>query len=99
MVYKSPVLCHTLTLLPPPQLHVCGGGLELRGGESFLLNLPATVGLLLSAVMLVTVSSSALYLYGYQKFTQFVARSRQRYHITVRTTASVYPWRFSLEIR
>nr|XP_053655194.1 uncharacterized protein LOC128704154 [Cherax quadricarinatus] len=64
------------------KLHVCDSSRELHGGENFLLNLPATVGLLVIAVMVVTVSSSAIYFYGYQKFTDFVVKSRQRYHIT-----------------
>nr|XP_045594619.1 uncharacterized protein LOC123755819 [Procambarus clarkii] len=64
------------------KLHVCDSSKELHGGENFLLNLPATVGLLVVAVMVVTVSSSAIYYYGYQKFTDFVVKSRQRYHIT-----------------
>lgn len=64
------------------KLHVCGGSRELIGGESFLLDLPATVGLMVASVMVVTVSSSALYFYGYQRFTHFLVKSRQRYHIT-----------------
>ncbi|XP_068209009.1 uncharacterized protein [Palaemon carinicauda] len=64
------------------KLHVCGGAGELHGGESFLLDLPATVGLLVAAVMVVTVSSSAIYFYGYHRFTDFLIKSRQRYHIT-----------------
>ncbi|XP_071536349.1 uncharacterized protein [Panulirus ornatus] len=64
------------------KLHVCGSSRELHGGEDFLLNLPSTIGLLVIAVMVVTVSSSAIYFYGYQKFTNFVVKSRQRYHIT-----------------
>ncbi|XP_064104586.1 uncharacterized protein LOC135214323 [Macrobrachium nipponense] len=64
------------------KLHVCGGTGELHGGESFLLDLPATVGLMVAAVMVVTVSSSAIYFYGYHRFTNFLIKSRQRYHIT-----------------
>ncbi|XP_063588514.1 uncharacterized protein LOC134765695 [Penaeus indicus] len=64
------------------KLHVCGPEKELHGAESFLLNLPATVGLMLVAVMVVTVSSSAIYFYGYQKFNSFLIKSKQRFHIT-----------------
>ncbi|XP_076035197.1 uncharacterized protein LOC143021508 [Oratosquilla oratoria] len=64
------------------KLHVCGGVRELHGTEPFLLNLPATVGLFVASITIITVSSSAVYLYGYQKFNRFLRKSRQRFHIT-----------------
>ncbi|KAK4318585.1 hypothetical protein Pmani_010420 [Petrolisthes manimaculis] len=63
------------------KLHVCGASGLLHGGESFLLDLPTSVGLVVASVVLLTCSSSCLYFYGYHKFAEFVCRSRQRYHI------------------
>ncbi|CAL4158417.1 unnamed protein product, partial [Meganyctiphanes norvegica] len=66
---------------------------SLFTGESFILTLPATVFMQVVAVIVITSSASSVYFYGYQKFTQFLTKSQQRYHISFDgKTADLHIW-------
>ncbi|CAL4142068.1 unnamed protein product [Meganyctiphanes norvegica] len=64
------------------KVHASGESSVILVDEAFLLSLPTTVTLQISAILIITISASAIYFYGYQKFAEFIIKSRQRYHIS-----------------
>ena len=68
--------------LPSPQLlhqvHVIGPQNVLHKYEPFLLNTPISMLLYLLSSIIVTASSSVIYMYGYQKFMAFISQEREK---------------------
>ena len=67
---------------PSPQLllqvHMIGPQNVLHKYEPFLLNTPISMLLYLLSSIIVTASSSVIYMYGYQKFMAFISQEREK---------------------
>ena len=59
-------------------MHVIGPQNVLHKYEPFLLNTPISMLLYLLASIIVTASSSVIYMYGYQKFMAFISQEREK---------------------
>ena len=59
-------------------MHVIGPQNVLHKYEPFLLNTPISMLLYLLSCMIVTASSSVIYMYGYQKFMAFLQTEREK---------------------
>ena len=64
--------------LLPLQVHVIGPQNVLHKYEPFLLNTPISMLLYLLSSIIVTASSSVIYMYGYQKFMAFISQEREK---------------------
>ena len=59
-------------------MHVIGPQNVLHKYEPFLLNTPISMLLYLLSSIIVTASSSVIYMYGYQKFMAFISQEREK---------------------
>ena len=62
-------------------MHVIGPQNVLHKYEPFLLNTPISMLLYLLSCIIVTASSSVIYMYGYQKFMAFLTQEREKQNI------------------
>ena len=60
------------------KVHVIGPQNVLHKYEPFLLNTPISMLLYLLSCVIVTASSSVIYMYGYQKFMAFLTQEREK---------------------